>query len=140
MFPQGSGELLCTCASAFTYVNVPSCPTIFSRHLRQCLRQGSALPCTLRCLFMHLRQCMRGASVGKPVPTVVFCCPHVHGSLVFFSSAILHSSIFSGLFPSSPSLFFHCVYYISETGALLSFCVGLMVGLLGIASHGSSFI
>ena len=83
MFPQGSAELLCTCASAFTYVNVPSCSTIFLRHLRQCTRQGFALPCTLRSLFMHLRQCMRGASVDKPVQSVVFCCPHARGSLVF---------------------------------------------------------
>ena len=33
MFPQGSAELLCTRASAFTYVNVPSCTAVFSEEL-----------------------------------------------------------------------------------------------------------
>ena len=60
----------------------------------------------LRCLFMHLRQCMRGASVGKPVQSAVFCC-----------SAILHSSIVSGLFLSAPPaspLLFSTVYILYQ--------------------------
>ena len=68
----------------------------------------------LRCLFMHLRQCMRGASVGKPVQSAVFCCPHVR---LVCCSAILHSSIVSGLFLSAPPaspLLFSTVYILYQ--------------------------
>ena len=34
--------------------------------------------------FVQLRLCMLGASVGKPVQSLVFCCPRARGSLVFF--------------------------------------------------------
>ena len=104
-----------------TFLHAQQC---FVRHLCQCMRQGSALPCILRCLFMHMRQCMRGASVGKPVQSAVFCFPHACGSLPFFCSHILRLSIVSGLFSPYPSLFFHSIYYISVSGALLTFCVG----------------
>ena len=38
-----------------------------------------------RCFVRHMHtcQCMRGASIGKPVQSVVFYCPDARGSLGF---------------------------------------------------------
>ena len=124
MFPQGSAELFCTCASAFAYVNIPSCPTVFCEALAPMHAAGVCAP-LLFGLFMHLRQCMRGASIGKPVQSAVLCCPHVRGSLVFVVAPFYFEHSF-WVVPPYPLLFllYIHVYYISVMGALLPFCVG----------------
>ena len=120
-----------------TFCHAQQC---FERHLSRCIRQGSALPCISRCLFMHLHQCMPGASVGKPVQSAVLCCPHARVSFVF----VIAHSIFERSFwvAPHPLLAFLPLYihYISVTGARLLSCVGLMAGLPGFASHGSGLI
>ena len=69
----------------------------FVRHLHHCMLKRSTPPCILRCLFMHLRQCMRGASIGKPVQSAVFCCANACGSLMFV------------VVPFYVQTFFHCI-------------------------------
>jgi len=77
------------------------------------------------CLFMHLYQCTHGDRVGKPMQSVVFCCPHACAWIPrVCGSAILLSYIISGLFPPYPSLYSIVYTNISVTGALLPFCMG----------------
>ena len=91
----GSAKLLCA--------RTQQC---FVRHLGQCICQGSAFPCVLLCSFVHLHQCILWACIGKPVRSAIFCCPHERGSLLLHGSAILPSSIVSGIFMSHP--WFYC--------------------------------
>ena len=84
-------QLLCTHASAFTFVYVPSCLAGFC----ECIHQGFAFHCISLRSFLHLHQCMLWACFGKPVQSVVFCClwiPRV------CCRTILYFSIVSGLF------------------------------------------
>ena len=76
-------ELLCTLASAYAYINIPSCQWCFVKHLCQCICQGPEFPCILLCSFVHMCQCILLAHVGKLVQLAVFCCPHARGSLMF---------------------------------------------------------
>lgn len=84
----------------------------FVRHLCQCMQQGSALPCITGkcCLFMHLCQCMCGASIGKPVPSAVWCCSHACGSLMVVGAPVNTRAQFLGPPPlpskTSGSVFF----------------------------------
>ena len=84
-------QLLCTHASAFTFVNVPSCLAGFC----EWIHQGFAFHCISLRLFVHLHQCMLWACIGKPVQSVVSCCLW---SPLVCCSTILHLSIVSGLF------------------------------------------
>ena len=52
MFPQGSADLLSTHASAFTYVNVPSSPTVFCAVLVPVHAAGVCAPLHFP-LFVH---------------------------------------------------------------------------------------
>ena len=141
MFPQGSAELLCTHAIAFTCVNIPSCPAVFCEALAPVHGAGVwallhfALfvnaPAPVHAWSKHWQAC---AVSGLLLSTCVWipCVSY---------STILCSSIVSGLFPPYPPLFFHFIYYISVTGApFFPFAWGLMAGLPGFASHGSSLI
>ena len=56
-------------------------------------------------------ECMHSVSIGKPVQSAVFCCPHTCRSLLFEESATLFLSIVSGLSPPPPSLFCNIISY-----------------------------
>ena len=109
MFPQGSTQLFCTCTDAFTYVNVPSCPTMFCEALAPMHAAGVCAP-RLFALFVH-----------TPAPVHAWsqcCCCCAVSSLMLSTcawipcvccSAILRSSIVPGLSPP-PSLPFFLLY------------------------------
>ena len=71
MFSWRSVELLCTCASAFAYVEVPSCPAVFCEALAPVLPAGVCPPMHFTVLFVRLRQCMCFSSVAEPLQSVV---------------------------------------------------------------------
>ena len=64
-------ELLCTRASAFAYVEVPSCPAVFCEALAPVHAAGVCPPMHFAVLFVHLRQCMCFSSVAEPLQSVV---------------------------------------------------------------------
>ena len=130
--------MLCTRASAFAFVNVPSCPVVLCEVL-------APLHPSRVCDPLHFAVC-----VHAPAPvhalSLHWYAYAVSGLLLFTCmwiprvccSAILHSSIVSGLSPPSPSLVstVYIYYYISVTSAPLPLCVGAH----GFASHGCSLI
>ena len=71
----------------------------------------------LHCLaFCSVRSCACASScfeLNKPVLLAVFCCPHVHESLLFIVGQFYIQAWFLGCSPSLPSLnCFHSIYYI----------------------------
>ena len=73
------------------YVRTPVHHSLCQRSLMPCgvlggtcanaIPSGVCVPLRFA-VFMHLSQYMLGVSVGNPVWSTVFCCPHAHGSLM----------------------------------------------------------
>ena len=85
--------MLCTRASAFTYVNVPLCPAVFCEALAPVHPAGDCIP-------LHFAVCVCAPAPVHALSLLLSTCvwiPHV------CRSAFLHSSIVSGLSPL-PSL------------------------------------
>ena len=95
-------KFLCTVASAYAHVNIPSCQRCFFwKHLCQCIRQGSAFPCIL--LFLS---CSCAYACSELV-LVCLCSQRsfvVHVRVDPSCSAVLHSSIVSRLSLPHPRL------------------------------------
>ena len=105
-----------------------------------CGRGLNSLAFSVVCSCTHAS--MHGANVGKPVQSAVFYCPHAHGSLFFFF-LWRHTTFEHSFLDCSPLPFpvFSTVYTISVWRVpFFPSAWGLMAGLPGFASHGSSLI
>ena len=141
MFPWGSVELLCTRTSAFPQCHYSFMPSSVLWSI--CTSSSIMGLCSLVfcCVHLctHISVCFELVLVSlcSQRPSTVHICvsiPNVH------CSALLTSCIVSGLSPLLPSLV-STVYTLSVWRVLFfPFAWGLMSGLPGFASHGSSLI